>query len=80
MNDFKVQQLKFYSKHRLYFCLQVAWEVQTASASLARSDNAYDLFLLGSVMSGVKSAPAQRRPNTETYVFCFVETNNGELM
>lgn len=62
------------------FCLQVAWEVQTASASLARSDNAYDLFLLGSVMSGVKSAPAQRRPNTETYVLCFVETNNGELM
>jgi len=38
------------------------------------------LFLLGSVMSGVKSVPAQRRPNTETYVFCFDGTNNGELI
>ena len=64
----------------LYFCLQVAWEVQTAPESLARSDSAYDLFLLGSVMSGVKSVPAQRRPYTETYLFCFDGTNNGKLM
>jgi len=31
-------------------------------------------------MSGVKSVPAQRRPNTETYVFCFDGTNNGKLI
>ena len=61
-------------------CSQVAWEVQTAPASLARSDKAYDLFLLGSKMSGVKSVPAQRRPNTETYVFCFDGANNGKVI
>ena len=60
-----------------YCCLQVAWEVQTAPESLARSDIAYDLFLLGSVMPGVKSVPSQRRLNTETYVYCFDGTNNG---
>ena len=56
---------------------QVAWEVQTAPESLARSDQAYDLFLLGSMMPGVSSVPAQRRANTGTYVYCFDGTNNG---
>lgn len=66
-------------KNVLACYLQVAWEVQTAAASLARSDNVYDLFLLGSMSSGVKSVPAQRRPNTETYVYCFNGANNGKL-
>ena len=66
---------------RFYFQLQVAWEIQTASASLASiNDNAYDLFLLGSRMSGVDSRPDLRRLNTETYVYCFNGTNNGKAM
>ena len=66
---------------RFYFCLQVAWEIQTASASLASiNDNAYDLFLLGSRMSGVDNRPDLRRLNTETYVYCFNGTNNGKAV
>ena len=63
------------------FCLQVAWEIQTASASLSSiNDNAFDLFLLGTRMPGVKSMPELRRLNTETYVYCFDATNNGKAM
>ena len=29
------------------------------------------------MMPGVSSVPAQRRPNTGTYVYCFDGTNNG---
>ena len=69
------------SRVHFYFCLKVAWEIQTASASLISiNDNAYDLFLLGSKMSGVDSRPDLRRLNTETYVYCFYGTNNGKAM
>ena len=64
------------------FCLQVAWEVRTpqeSQESVPRSATAYDLFLLGSVMPGVKSMPAWRRPSTQTYVYCFDGTNNGTI-
>ncbi|PFX17387.1 G-protein coupled receptor 98 [Stylophora pistillata] len=61
--------------------IKVAWEIQTASASLISiNDNAYDLFLLGSKMSGVDSRPDLRRLNTETYVYCFYGTNNESFV
>ncbi|XP_068693739.1 adhesion G-protein coupled receptor V1-like isoform X3 [Montipora foliosa] len=60
--------------------VKVAWEVQTTEVSSRISDNAYDLFLLGSVMEGVKSMPGWRRPNTQTYVYCFDGANNESFV
>lgn len=54
---------------------QVAWEVRSSGVASITSNNVFDLFLLGSKMQGVKSMPAWRRPNTQTYVYCFDGTN-----
>jgi len=53
-----VKNLRVLRNQGTWGAIRVAWEIQSAPESLARSNNAYDLFLLGAVLSGVKSMPA----------------------